>query len=142
MTISTILAEREITEVLHFTTNKGLVGSLAERYLMSRYLLPASKYLQHVLHVNSAIRPEEAAYFDKSQNWLDYVNLSISEINRRFFDVSLRRHKDADIWWAILSFDAEIMTHEGVFFATTNNSYDDECLRAGGEFEAHRRDCD
>lgn len=75
------------------------------------------------MHVNAARRPEAAADFDKSANWLDYVNLSISEINTRFLGVSKRWHNNADVWWCILEFGSTIMTHDDVLFATTNNSY-------------------
>lgn len=132
MTIQTTIDERGIQEVLHFTTNRGLVGTLASRALQSRYRLPEDQYLQHILHVNAAVRPEASAFFDKSDNWLDYVNLSISEINRRYFEVSERWHADGDVWWAIMSFDAVVMTHHNVVFATTNNSYE-LCLRERGE---------
>ncbi|MER8503908.1 DarT ssDNA thymidine ADP-ribosyltransferase family protein [Mesorhizobium sp. M0204] len=128
MSIHEVIAAREITELLHFTTNRGIVGTLASNALLSRFKLPQDKYLEHVLHVNAAVRPEAAAFFDKSHNWLDYVNLSISEINARYFAVSNRWHHDKDVWWGILGFDPQIMTHEGVVFATTNNSYDC-CIR-------------
>lgn len=82
--------------------------------------------------MNAAVRPEAGAFFDKSDNWLDYVNLSISEVNRRYFEVSERWHAEGDVWWAILSFDAVVMTHDNVVFATTNNSYD-LCLRKRGD---------
>ncbi len=131
MTIADEIRCRGIGEVLHFTTNRGIVGTLASQALLSRHRLPREKYLQHVLHVNSAVRPEAADFFDKSQNWLDYVNLSISEINNRYFAVSQRWHVNDDVWWGILSFDAEVMTHDGVVFATTNNGYE-RCLRQAG----------
>lgn len=134
MTLADNLRKRQITEVLHFTTQRGIVGILASRELQSRHRLPQDKYLAHVLHVNAATRPEAASFFDKTQNWLDYVNLSVSEINRRYLEVSQRWHRDAThIWWGILGFDAGIMTHDGVFFATTNNSYEPYCARAMGE---------
>jgi hypothetical protein len=82
--------------------------------------------------VNAATRPEASDYFDKSNNWLDYINFSISEINRRYFNVSQGWHPDADIWWGILAFDAGVVLDEGVWFATTNNSYE-RCVRAQGE---------
>lgn len=131
MTIQEIISDRGIEHVLHFTTNRGIVGTLASRCLLSRFRLPQEKYLQHVLHVNAAVRPEAAVFFDKSKNWLDYVNLSISEINSRFLRVSRRWHDNSNVWWGIFAFDAEIMTHDGVAFATTNNAYD-QCIRAGG----------
>lgn len=132
MTISEEIQRRGIQEVLHFTTNRGIVGTLAMGALCSRHRLSKEQYLEYVLHVNSANRPEAARFFDKSQNWLDYVNLSISEINRRYFEVSLGWHRDQDIWWGILSFDPCVMTHEGVFFTTTNNSYEPYCDRREG----------
>lgn len=98
MTIADSVQQRGIAEVLHFTTNRGIIGTLATGALLSRHLLPQEKYLHHVLHVNAASRPESLRDFDKSQNWLDYVNLSISEINRRYFEFSSRWHKDSDIW--------------------------------------------
>lgn len=131
MSIEIAFRNRKITEILHFTTHRGLVGILSCGKLMSRYRLPKESHLSFILHVNSATRPEEAAYFDKSQNWLDYVNLSISEINKRFFDVSMGWHKDNDIWWCILAFDPQIMTLDGVVFSTTNNGYP-YCQRGSG----------
>jgi hypothetical protein len=132
MTLAEEIERRGITEILHFTTNPGIVGTLAMGALLSRHRLPQEKYLSHVLHVNSATRPEESEYFDKDQHWLDFVNLSISEINRRFFEVSIRWHKDADIWWGILAFDPEVMTHVGVVLTTTNNAYEPFCVRREG----------
>ncbi len=132
MTIADTIQQRGISEVLHFTTNRGIIGTLATGALLSRHLLRQEDYLQHVLHVNSVSRPESQRDFDKSQNWLDYVNLSISEINRRYFEFSSKWHKDSDIWWGIMAFDPAIMTHNGVFFATTNNAYEPLCIRETG----------
>jgi len=132
MTIAEDIERRGIRELLHFTTNRGIVGTLAKEALLSRHRLPQEKYLEHVLHVNSAVRPEAAEAFDKKQNWLDYVNLSISEINRRFLEFSLRWHKDSDIWWGILAFDPILATHAGIVFTTTNNSYEPYCVRHEG----------
>lgn len=131
MTLSRCASARGISEIIHFTTNRGLLGSLHSRHLLSRPLLSQDAYLRHVLKLNAAVRPEESALFDKSQDWLRFVNLTISEINRRFLDVSRRWHPH-DIWWCILSFDPEILDHPGVWFATTNNGYDD-CIRAQGQ---------
>ncbi|GCE78996.1 DarT ssDNA thymidine ADP-ribosyltransferase family protein [Komagataeibacter oboediens] len=128
MSLHSAITERGITEVLHFTTNRGLIGSLASQSLLSRPLLGEDAYLRHVLQLNSAARPEESALFDKTEDWLRYVNLSISEINRRFLDASRNWHTNNDVWWCILSFDPVIMTHDGVWFTTTNNGYD-QCQR-------------
>ena len=129
MSLHEAIAERGITEVLHFTTNRGLIGSLASHSLRSRPLLGEDAYLRHVLQLNAKVRPEESALFDKTEDWLRYVNLSISEINRRFLDASRNWHTNNDVWWCILAFAPVIMTHNGVWFTTTNNGYD-QCQRA------------
>jgi hypothetical protein len=131
LTVAAEVARRGITEVLHFTSNRGLVGILASGELLSRRRLNRDDYLQVILHKNSAIRPEDSPFFDKSADWLDFVNLSISDINSYFFRTSERWHRAKDIWWVIAAFDPVIMTHEGVHFATTNNKYD-YCRREKG----------
>ena len=123
MTLHDVITRRQIVSVLHFTTNRGLVGTLAVGGLLSRHRLAEEHYLEHVLHVNSAHRPEASADFDKSENWLDYVNLSISEINTRFLHVSKRWHNNSSVSWCIMDYCTGTMEHDGVFFATTNNSY-------------------
>ena len=130
MTLARRVSEHGISEIIHFTTNRGLLGSLHSKHLLSRPLLSRDKYLRHVLQLNAAVRPEESALFDKSQDWLRFVNLTITEVNRRFLDASRRWHPN-DIWWCILSFDPAIIGHHGVWFATTNNGYD-SCARAQG----------
>lgn len=122
-TIGEIVERRGIEEVLHFTTNRGLTGSLAEGAVLSRQRLPESKYLEHVYRPNASVR--------KDQAWLDYVNLSISRINTDFFEQSSRWHADRDVWWCAFSFDPVILSHEGVYFASTNNIYT-SCQRAPG----------
>lgn len=129
MTVEEQCALRGITELLHFTTNRGVVGVLYSRELISRRRLPRENYLSYVLALNSASRSEERSDFDKSEDWLDYVNLSVSEINASFFGFSQSWHRD--LWWAILSFDSILASHSGVYFASTNNSYD-RCLRVPG----------
>ena len=131
MTIEQIIQERGIEGVLHFTTNRGLVGVLVTKSLLARRQLKQEDMLEYVLHVNAKYRPEAAADFDKSEDWLNYVNLSISEVNTRFLEVSKRWHNDADVWWCILEFDPIILSHDGVYFATTNNSYG-HCVREEG----------
>lgn len=130
MSVQEDVSRRGIVEVVHFTTHLGVLGSLAKGALLSRHRLPREDYLQHILHVNSIRRPEDNEFFDKSQNWLDYVNLSLSEINRRFFDVSQRWHSSSEVWWAVLAFDSSILSHD-VVFATTNNGYE-HCIRERG----------
>jgi hypothetical protein len=115
--------DREITEVLHFTTNKGLLGILASGALRSRDRLEEDKYIEHIFAPNCQNRLKDA-------EWTDYVSLSISRVNGRMLGVSEEWHSSEDIWWAVLAFDASILAHPGVYFATTNNTYK-QCVRRG-----------
>lgn len=132
MSIADEIKERGISEILHFTTNRGVTGVLHNHFLMARPRLNADQCLRHVLQLNWENRPEENEFFDKSENWINFVNLSISEINARLFRLSRDRHTASGLWWCILSFDPEIMIHDGVWFATTNNGYD-VCVRGKGQ---------
>jgi hypothetical protein len=125
MTIDEIIRSRGIKEVVHFTSHGGLLGALHSGAVKSRERLPAEVDLKYIYKPNAAIRKDAA--------WLDYVNLSISRINIDFFEVSCRWHREEDLWWCILAFDPEIMTHPGVYFATTNNMYTGVSRRTGGE---------
>lgn len=116
MTIAEIIAKRGISRILHFTTNNGLLGTLASHRVLSRRRLPREKYLEHVYTPNCQVR------FDPG--WIDYVNLSIQRINSVFFDICANKwHAGGDVWWCVLSFDPVILTHKDVWFATTNNRY-------------------
>lgn len=123
MSVSAILEDRRITEIVHFTTNIGATGVLGDRRLLSRERLPTEKHLVNVYPPNSRTR------YDTRH--LDFVNLSISRINRRFFQASNNWHRNRDVWWCVLSFDPVIATHSDVEFATTNNFYSG-CRRAPG----------
>jgi hypothetical protein len=126
MTIRDLVAARGITEVLHFTTNRGLLGIAAKQAVLSRDLLDSDDYLEHIGDPVWTSRWKDA-------DWTGYVNMSISHVSYRMFAVS-RRNKSGqkDAWWPVLSFDPEIMSHEGVVFATTNNSYEDTVRRGVG----------
>ncbi|WP_374265044.1 DarT ssDNA thymidine ADP-ribosyltransferase family protein [Corallococcus sp. RDP092CA] len=119
------MIERGIEEVLHFTTNKGMVGILASGHVKSRRELPSEKYLEYVYTPNCQRRYDAP--------WFGYVNLSISRINSSLFDVSSGRwHRDSNLWWCVLAFDPVVLSHSGVLFATTNNMYSG-VARASGE---------
>lgn len=113
MSVSDAIRRREIAEILHFTTHTGLLGILDSRALVSRQRLAANKRLEFILKVNAEYR--------KDTSWLDYVNLSISRINSNFLSASRKWHPD--VYWRVLAFDPVIITHEGVYFSTTNNFY-------------------
>ncbi|WP_084397067.1 DarT ssDNA thymidine ADP-ribosyltransferase family protein [Hydrogenophaga pseudoflava] len=117
MSISSFIAQRGIRELLHFTTNRGALGILASKALKSRERLGADPQLEKIFFPNAENRSRDA-------QWLDYVNLSVSQINERFFSISARNwHRDKDFWWAIISIHPDVMTHDGVYFTTTNNMY-------------------
>lgn len=121
-----MIEEREIKEILHFTTNKGITGILSLQSVLSCKLLPEEKYLEHILKINCPDRSRDI-------DWLDYVNLSISSINKRLFDISKDKwHSHMDGWWCVLSLSPEILTHSGVVFCTTNNAYNSVVKRGEG----------
>lgn len=125
MSIQSVIATRGIGEVLHFTTSNGLIGIMRTGALLSHASLPAEKQLSHILQINCSDRSRDKEYHE-------YVNLSISRLNASFFSIARNRwHAAKDIYWCVLAFDAEILMHERVLFATTNNAYD-AAIRAAG----------
>lgn len=117
MNVIEVVRKREIQEVLHFTTNFGLTGILASKAVKPRIALPQDKYLEHIYMQNCSDRSRDS-------EWHGYVNLSITKVNWHLFDISMYKwHCGIDGWWCILSFDPMILTHPGVYFATTNNIY-------------------
>lgn len=116
--VQSFVSERGITELLHFTTRRGLVGILAQGRLQARAHLETDDYLEHVYRPNSNYRRE------RSEFWR-YVNLSITQVNGRFFSISRGWHaNEADLFWAVLSFAPVAMAHEGVLFSTSNMAYE------------------
>jgi hypothetical protein len=117
-----IVRERGITEVLHFTTNAGLLGVLATGAIKSRAHLDADKYLEFIFTGNVK---------RKDLRWTGHVSLSITRVNPTFFRYSRSLHMGEDLWWCILSLDPVILSHPNVTFATTNNIWSG-CKRATG----------
>lgn len=114
MSIRDLVRRRGITEVVHFTMSKGLLGMLAAGAALSRVRITDEEILEFIARVN--------ANRVIDQGYEDYVNLSITEINHPFFEISSKKwHPGAE--WAVLAFDPEILTHDGVVFVTTNNAY-------------------
>lgn len=115
--IATFITARSITDVLHFTTHRGLLGILATGLLKCRDELSEDEYLEHIYTPNCSDRLKDA-------DWTGYVNLSISRVNADMFKSSKKWHLDDDgVWWAILVFDATLLAHASITFATTNNVY-------------------
>ncbi len=114
MTFDGIIGRRGITEIMHFTTNCGLLGILDSSACKPRLRLNDNQRLEFILHLNTPRVMD--------QEWGDYLNLSISRLNQNLFDISsIQWHPSA--CWRILCFDVEILKHEGVVFVTTNNIY-------------------
>ncbi len=121
--VQDIATRRGITDVLHFTTNKGLVGILGSGLVLPRAILPSTKYVEHVYQPNAKVR--------KDGPWLGHVNLSISRLNWEFFAHSKRWHQHEEVWWCALVFGPEVMYGEDVVFTSTNNIYP-ACNRGSG----------
>lgn len=110
------VVSRGISEVLHFTTNHGCLGTLFLKSLKSRARLEGDELVERVFKANAAFRKDTAH--------LDYVSLSIEHINRSFYNVSSNKwHLLEDVFWVILGFDPSILSHDDVIFTTTNNIY-------------------
>jgi len=127
MTVNQLVQSRGITELLHFTTNKGILGILDSHSVKARSHLDLDERLKAIFTPNAASRTRDSAY-------LNYVNLSISRINNNFFRQSARNwHKDKDLWWCVISISPEILSHPGVIFTTTNNIYTGVHREQGGK---------
>jgi hypothetical protein len=127
--VAAYITERGITEILHFTTDKGAVGIFATGAVLSRDLLDADKYIEHIYTPNCASRLKDA-------DWTGYVNLSISRVNNGMLASSQRWKQTQDIWWVVLAFDPLLLTDQDVHFVTTNNTY--PSLRRGQGVEGLR----
>lgn len=116
--ISALIQERKISEVVHFTTNRGLLGILLQQECKARALLSEDEYLESIYHENTKWRREDPKYWR-------YVNLSISEPNHSFLRTSSQKWwANEDLFWAVLSFDPVTMTHPGVLFSPSNMGYE------------------
>ena len=115
MSVRDVICRRGIKSVVHFTTTDGFLGmvSLNPPTVLSRLALMKQGYTRFLPCENADFRPDT--------EWLDYINLSITNINRYFYRHSIRMNKNSK--WIILEFSPEILTHDGVFFVTTNNIY-------------------
>ena len=122
ISVSELAENKGITEVLHFTTNTGFLGMVSKGQVLPNSKLHKEDTLAFIFQQNSQTRKE------KNPKWLDYINLSISRLNHEFFDYSQYIHRNKDMYWVILSFSPEILSHQGVYFTTTNNIYP-SCLR-------------
>lgn len=117
MILATAVKRRDISEVLHFTTHRGITGILAKQKILSRKRLPEDEYLEHVMLYNCHDRQRDSA-------WWDYINLSLSQVNDYLMAIAAGKwHVHRQGWWCIIALSPDILLHEGVYFATTNNAY-------------------
>lgn len=131
MNIENFITENNLSEVLHFTTERGLTGCSGSNLVLSRKALDEHQYLSHIASPVSSERKEAQETFNKDKNWLDYINLSLNEINTHYYNSARRWFIGEDRWWCIMSFDPIILTHSGVYFTTTNNIYTSVVRTAG-----------
>lgn len=113
--VADVIAARGISEVVHFTTNRGVLGMFAKGAILPRRALSTDEYLEHVYQPNAEARKDPA--------WTGHVSLSISRVNTQFFGVSRNWHSHTDTWWAIVSLDPAVLYDDNVVFVTTNNIY-------------------
>lgn len=128
MSLAAAIKQRGITEVLHFTTHRGVTGIVAKQKILSRQRLPKEEYLEHVFLYSCRDRGRDAA-------WWDYVNLSLSQVNDYLMGIAAGKwHAHRQGWWCIIALSPEILLHDGVYFATTNNAY--TCVQRGAGLDA------
>ncbi|MBI5518892.1 MAG: DUF4433 domain-containing protein [Desulfovibrio sp.] len=101
------------------------MGILNTGLVKSRKGLNEDQYLCHILHNNCEYR--------KDEKWVDYISLSIQVANKMFLSYAKQWVHNQPFWWCILSFSPSILTHNGVVFCTTNNSYEETVLRGEGK---------
>ena len=110
-----------VSEVLHYTSQRGVMGTVMKKALLSREQVENDPDIAFIF---------EGVWERKDPEWVDYISLSLTRINLDLYRRSRKRFPD--YWWAILSFDVEILDHEGVWFTTTNNTYP-VCQRGQGQ---------
>ena len=116
MSLQQALDNLNVSEIVHFTTNHGCLGTLYTKKLQSRYRLRHDPMVEYIFAPNAKLR--------KDASYIDFVNLSIEHINYDFFSVSSNSwHKAEPIFWCILVFSPTICCDDKVMFATTNNMY-------------------
>lgn len=127
MTIAPLIEQQGISEVLHFTMGDNFVEILSHGAVISRILLE-----QERAKFQSLERIGDTAWPDRLRDleWWGYINLSIETVNQYLLNRAKINHPGQR--WFVLSFDPHILTHEDVYFTTTNNAYEPHVLRGKG----------
>jgi ssDNA thymidine ADP-ribosyltransferase, DarT len=121
VSVSECARARGVTEILHYTSNRGLMGCVMKGAVLSRERVEADPDVAFIF---------EGIWERKDHAWLDYISLSVARINLDLFHRS--RENFPDRWWAVLSFSPDILDHEDIWFTTTNNVYEECCKRGQG----------
>src|SRR5689334_15443365 len=121
MSVSDLARARGITEIVHYTSQRGVQGSVMKWATLSRERIECDEDLAFIY---------QGVWERRDPEWVDHISLSVSRINADLYSRSRKRFPD--YWWGVLSFRPEILDHGDVWFATTNNVYP-VCERARGE---------
>jgi len=105
---------RGVTDIRHYTSERGVMGSIMRGRLLTRDRVEADPELAFIF---------EGVWDRRDPKWTDHISMSVSRINLDLHERSRRRLPD--YWWAIMAFDVAILDEPEVVFTTTNNVYDD-----------------
>jgi hypothetical protein len=101
-----------VQQLLHYTTQKGIHGTIASKALLSRAQLDQEEYLALI---------REPVWPRRDAPWIDHISLSVSTINDDLFWRS--RSHFPHLWWAVIAVSPAVLDDAGVVFTTTNNIY-------------------
>lgn len=121
MSVAARAREREISQILHYTSNKGMMGLVCQGALLSRKRVANDPELAFIF---------QSIWPIKAPRWVDHISMSVSQINLDLYQRSCSNCPQ--FWWAVLSFTPDILDDEGVWFTTTNNAYEATCARGQG----------
>jgi hypothetical protein len=105
-------ARRGVQQLLHYTTQKGIHGTIASKALLSRAQLDQEEYLALI---------REPVWPRRDAPWIDHISLSVTTINDDLFRRS--RSHFPHLWWAVVAVSPAVLDDAGVVFTTTNNIF-------------------
>lgn len=112
VTPSEAATRRGVTQLLHYTTQKGVHGTIASAAILSRAQLDKDEYLEHI---------RKGVWPRRDHRWIDHISLSVTSINELLFRQSRANHPM--MWWAVFSVWPSILNDDNVWFTTTNNIF-------------------
>jgi hypothetical protein len=122
MSVAAAALGRGITEVLHYTSEKGVMGSIIVDALLPRAQVETNEEVAFIYE----------GVWDRSRDmdWIGHTSMSVTKVNTDLFRRSRWNHPQW--WWAIMSFPVDILDDPDVVFTTTNNAYTETCQRSSG----------